>query len=142
MERKYRLLIIDDEQAILDTYGSYFLKRGFVVDTCDNGEEGLQHLLDIDYDVALVDLRMPNSKLDGLEVIRQAVEQDTNADIIVITAHGDKQDAVQALNYGADAWFDKSGSDMSEIFTRVKELAEGMPIEKLRAILAALPEDD
>ncbi len=142
MERKYRLLIIDDEQEILDTYGSYFRKRGFVVDTCNNGEEGLKRLLDIDYDVALVDLRMPNSKLDGLEVIHQAVEKDTNADIIVLTAHGDKQDAVKALNYGANAWFDKAGTDMGKIFSRVNELAEGMPIEKLRAILSALPEDD
>ncbi len=140
MEREYHLLIIDDEPGYLETYGNYFRKRGFQVDTSADGEDGLNKLLHEDYDVALVDLRMP--KLDGLEVIRRAVEQEANANLVVLTGHGEKEDAVIALNNGADAWFDKSGTDMGEIFKRVKELAEGMPLDKIRSILSALPEDD
>lgn len=140
MKREYRLLIIDDEPGYLETYGNYFRKRGFQVDTSEDGEDGLNKLLHEDYDVALVDLRMP--KLDGLDVIRQAIEQDVNANLVVFTGHGEKEDAVSALNSGADAWFDKSGTDMGEVFKRVKELAEGMPLEKIRGILSALPEYD
>jgi DNA-binding response OmpR family regulator len=45
MEREYKLLIVDDEPEIRDTYGDYFAKRGFIVDTAADGVEGLDKLL-------------------------------------------------------------------------------------------------
>ncbi len=136
MEKQYSLLIIDDEVGILDVYSQYFRKRGFRVDTARDGRSGLDKLLKGEYDTALVDLRMP--ELDGIEVVRQAVEVDVSASLVVLTGHGDKQDAVDALNYGADAWFDKSGEDIKPIFEKVKALAEGIPLTDISRVLANL----
>jgi DNA-binding response OmpR family regulator len=126
-EEQHKLLIIDDEPAIRDTYGDYFTKRGFMVETAADGVEGLDKLLPDEFDVALIDIKMP--KMDGIEVIHQALaDEPVDASIIVLTGHGDRNDAVQAINYGADAWFDKSKDfSMSELFKRVCELAEVIP---------------
>ncbi|TGO02343.1 hypothetical protein PN36_26490, partial [Candidatus Thiomargarita nelsonii] len=107
MERQYKLLIVDNEPEIRDTYGNYFAKRGFIVDTAADGVEGLDKLLHDEFDAALIDIKMP--KMDGIEVIRQALTDDlVDASMIVLTGHGDREDAIKAINYGADAWFDKS----------------------------------
>jgi len=115
MERQYKLLIVDNEPEIRDTYGNYFAKRGFIVDTAADGVEGLDKLLHDEFDAALIDIKMP--KMDGIEVIRQALTDDlVDASMIVLTGHGDREDAIKAINYGADAWFDKSddrGTDMA-----------------------------
>ena len=66
MAHKYKLLVIDDEAEILNTIKSYFEKRDFLVETALNGEEGLNKLRNQSFDVALIDLVMPQlSGLDG-----------------------------------------------------------------------------
>ncbi|MDM8515259.1 response regulator [Desulfobacterales bacterium HSG16] len=139
MKKQYSLLIIDDEPGIIDAYGRYFKKRGFRVDNAQDGQSGLNKLLDGEYDVALVDLRMP--ELDGIKVIQQAVEADVSASLVILTGHGEKQDAVDAVNYGADAWFDKGSEDMKPIFDKVKALAEGMPLDDISKALANLSDE-
>jgi DNA-binding response OmpR family regulator len=127
MEEQHKLLIIDDEPEIRETYGDYFTKRGFIVETAADGVEGLDKLLQDEFDVALIDIKMP--KMDGIEVIRQALaDEPVDANIIVLTGRGDREDAVKALNYGANAWFDKSEDlDMSDLLKRVRELSQVIP---------------
>ncbi len=136
MEREYKLLIVDDEPEIRDTYGDYFAKRGFIVETAADGVEGLDKLLHDEFDAALVDIKMP--KMDGIEMIRQALTDDmVDASMIVLTGYGNRKDAVNAVNIGADAWFDKSDElDMSHLFKRVSELSEVIPIDTVRRLLA------
>jgi DNA-binding response OmpR family regulator len=142
MERQYKLLIVDDESEIRDTYGNYFAKRGFIVDTAADGALGLDKLLHDEFDVAIVDIKMP--KMDGIEMIRQALADDmVDASMIVLTGHGNRKDAVNALNIGADAWFDKSDDlDISELFKRVEELAEVIPLDTVKRLLAVTRETE
>jgi DNA-binding response OmpR family regulator len=122
----HKLLIVDDEVEIRKTYGDYFTKRGFIVDTAADGVTGLDKLLHDEFDVALVDIKMP--KMDGLEMIRQALDDDmVDASMIVLTGHGDREEAVKAVNLGVDAWFDKTKYEPSDLLNKVNELSEFMP---------------
>jgi DNA-binding response OmpR family regulator len=84
MERKYKLLIVDDEKNIRTDFQNYFAKEGFIVETADDGIEGLKKLKADEFDVAIVDCKMPN--MNGIEMISQALATtDTDANMIMIS---------------------------------------------------------
>ena len=88
MEKQYKLLIVDDETGILDVYRQYFVKREFIVDIAHNGLEGLKKLNANEYDVAIIDIRMP--KMDGITLAQKVRETGIDTSIIILTGHGDK----------------------------------------------------
>ena len=138
IERQYRLLIVDDEIEICNTYRDYFVKRGFQVEIAQDGQEGLEQLRTGEFDVAIVDLLMP--KMKGLDMIRQAREEGINTDMIILTAHGERDEAVESINLEVNGWFDKPGIEMPKLLKKVSELSEGIPIYQIRQILSAIPE--
>ena len=131
MTHRYNLLVIDDEQPILDEIKTYFEKREFDVATALSGEEGLEKLRKQPFDVALIDLCMP--QMSGLEVIQKINEELIPVSIAIITGHGGEKEAVAALNMGGivHAWFTKGSYDMADLYQRVKELAQVIPEAKL-----------
>ena len=131
MAQRYNLLVIDDEQPILDEIKNYFEKRDFAVTTALSGEEGLEKLRKQAFDVALIDLCMP--QMSGLEVIQKINEELIPVSIAIITGHGSEKEAVAALNMGGivHAWFTKGGYDMADLYRRVTELAQVVPEAKL-----------
>lgn len=131
MTQRYNLLVIDDEQPILDEIKRYFEKREFAVETALSGKEGLEKLRKQPFDVALIDLCMP--QMSGLEVIQKINEELIPVNIAIITGHGGEKEAVAALNMGGivHAWFTKGSYDMAELYRRVTELAQVIPKEKL-----------
>ncbi|RKZ80464.1 MAG: hypothetical protein DRR19_23575 [Candidatus Parabeggiatoa sp. nov. 1] len=64
---------------MLTTFQDYFTKRGFLVDTASDGVEGLEKLRVDEFDVAIVDFKMP--KMNGIDMISQALATDTDANI-------------------------------------------------------------
>ncbi|NJO18287.1 MAG: response regulator [Thioploca sp.] len=137
IERQYCLLIVDDEIEIGNTYRDYFV-RGFQVKIAKNGQEGLEKLRTGEFNVAIVDLLMP--KMKGIDMIRQAREEGINTDMIILTGHGERDEAVESINLEVNGWFDKSGIEMPKLLKKVKELSEGIPIYQIRQILSAIPE--
>ncbi|RKZ48615.1 MAG: hypothetical protein DRR16_13055 [Candidatus Parabeggiatoa sp. nov. 3] len=132
MERKYKLLIADDDQNILSEYGDYFEKQGFRVELAQDGLEGLEKLRhDKEFDVTLVDLKIP--KMDGIEMIKEAQKAGNNADMIILShdKESDKADAIAAIKVGVKDCFEKSVLHKPKCFARVKELAEGIPLEEV-----------
>jgi DNA-binding response OmpR family regulator len=140
MEYLYKLLIVDDENEILNVYQGYFAKRGFKVDVARDGVEGLDKLRIEEFDVAIVDIRMP--KMDGIALAKKAYEEGIDTNIIILTGHGEKTDAVAAINSGVDAWFEKHNINMSDLLAKVKELAEVIPIDTMRKMLSEIPIND
>ncbi len=134
---KYRVLIVDDEQEIREEIAEIF-KETFEVATANNGEEGLKKLQAEEFDVAIVDLKMP--VMDGLSLIRKIDEQELDTYVVILTGHGDKDDAVQALRLQETVkdWFDKSSLDAEQLFKRVKRIAEGMPFEEIQKIFSKI----
>jgi CheY-like chemotaxis protein len=139
MERKYKLLIADDDQSIRSEYGDYFEKQGFIVELAQDGIEGLEKLRhDKEFDVALVDLKMP--KMNGIEMIKQAHKAGNNAEMIILShdKESEKADAIAAIKVGVKDWFEKSELHKPKFFARVKELAEGIPLEEVSRILSVI----
>jgi DNA-binding response OmpR family regulator len=137
MEQQHKLLIVDDDEDTRQIYRDFFTNQGFIVDTATDGVDGLEKLLPNEFDVAIVDIKMP--KMDGIEMIHQALIDDrVDASMIILTGHGDRKEVVKAINYGADAWFDKLNIDMSELLKRTQELAQVVPPDAGRRLSAIL----
>jgi DNA-binding NtrC family response regulator len=138
MTQRYNLLVIDDEQPILDLIKCYFEKREFAVETALSGEEGLEKLRKHPFDVALIDLCMPNSSKNGIDVIEAIEDEGIPVSTAIITGHGDRNEAVAALNLGVQAWFDKASLKLEELYEAVKNLAQVIPEEKFEEFMTVL----
>lgn len=93
------ILIVDDEKNIRLTIAQSLDPLGYQVATADNGEDALLQLQAQEYDLILLDLKMPG--MNGLEVLRRAIEIQPEIKIIIISAHGTIEDAVEAMKLGA-----------------------------------------
>jgi len=139
MERKYKLLIVDDDNHIRTTFKDYFTKQNFIVETASDGLEGLEKLRADEFDVAIVDMKMP--KMNGIDMINEALKNDdTDANMIIIsTPHeSNKGDVIKALNIGVNAWFEKSEIEMPQLLKRVTELAQVIPPEMVKRITSMI----
>ncbi len=94
-----------------------------------------------EFDVALVEIKIP--KMNGIEVVRQADKEGINTDMIILTGHGDRADAVAAIKAHVFDWFDKYSLNLPEllasVFARTKALAEGVPPEEIRRLVSIMP---
>ncbi len=114
-----RVLIADDDPHIR-TLLQYTMERaGFPVATAGDGLE-LLGLLDDDVEVVLLDVRMP--RMDGLECLRQLRERRADCQVIMITAHTDVRDAVEAIKRGAFDYITKPFNP-EELLTAVRQAA-------------------
>lgn len=93
------VLIVDDEKNIRLTIEQTLTPMGLDIDTAVNGEEALQKVRDKAFQLLLLDLKMPG--MDGMEVLRRLSELRPEIKIIVITAHGTVDTAVEAMKLGA-----------------------------------------
>jgi CheY-like chemotaxis protein len=136
---QFRALIVDDEVPVREELALLLQEHHFMVETAADGQEGLQKLLTDEFDVAVVDLKMP--KMGGLEMIRKADAKDIDTYVVLLTGHGDREDAITALRLQntVKEWFDKPILDDEAFVQRVKEVAEGVPLDEVSKILSKLP---
>jgi len=114
-----RVLIIEDENILRDQLGQKLAKEGFALDKSANGEEGLYLGNENPYDVAVVDIGLPD--ITGLEVIRRWRANDRKFPILILTARGRWQEKVEGLEAGADDYLVKP-FHFEELMARVKAL--------------------
>jgi DNA-binding NtrC family response regulator len=96
--RPARIMLVDDEAIVLRTIGGYLRHAGHQVEEASDGESGLKRLLAEEFDLALVDIRMP--RLDGLSVLKRLHETKPYLAVVIITGHGDMETAIHALRFG------------------------------------------
>lgn len=94
-----KILIVDDEKSIRYTLRDILEYEKYEVDEAKDGLEALELLRKNPYDVVLCDVKMPN--MDGLELLTKAAETGTEAQFIMISAHGNIETAVEATKKGA-----------------------------------------
>jgi two-component system, NtrC family, response regulator len=95
----HRLLVVDDKANMRELLESAFTDRGFEVDTASSGEDAIALLADNPYDVVITDLSMPGK--NGLDVLRAAKTAAVDTEVIIITAYGTIETAVEAMRLGA-----------------------------------------
>ncbi len=96
---KASILVVDDEKVVRDSLTRWFGEYGYRVSTAGSGKEALGLLSERPFDVMLVDIKMPG--MDGLELLRRTREAVPDAVVIIMTAYGTVDYAVQALKQGA-----------------------------------------
>jgi len=110
-----RLLIVDDDRDFGETLASEFRDRGYAV-TCAQSLEGFRALPDLDFDYAVVDLRLKRDS--GLDVVGELHEASPRTRIVVLTGYGSIATAVQATKLGAQNYLSKpvSVDDLERVF--------------------------
>lgn len=99
------VLFVEDEAKIANFVRSGLKEQGFVVDYCDNGDEGYIRALDNEYDAIVLDIMLPG--LDGLSILKQLRQKGRNAPVILLTARNELDDRLVGLNLGADDYIAK-----------------------------------
>jgi DNA-binding NtrC family response regulator len=99
MEKKNKLLIVDDEAIIRQSLKAWFLEDGYEIDIAENAEEALKLYEKGKYDLILLDIKMPG--MNGMDLLIKLKEIDPDAIIILITAYASVSSAVKALKSGA-----------------------------------------
>jgi DNA-binding NtrC family response regulator len=94
-----RLLVVDDEAHQRELLSDYLAKSGHTVNNAENGEKGIELLLEKGAEAAFVDMRMP--QMDGLTFLQKALELYPDLAVVVITAYGTVESAVTAMKAGA-----------------------------------------
>lgn len=94
-----RILVVDDEKSIRDACHEILSKAGHEVETAKDGLEGRQKIQTNDYDLILLDLKMPG--LGGLDLVETAIRRDPEIVIIIITGYATIETAVEAIKKGA-----------------------------------------
>jgi EAL domain-containing protein (putative c-di-GMP-specific phosphodiesterase class I) len=102
---KPRILLVDDDPAVLRAYQKLLASRGCSVDTATNGREGLTLMESVPFDVIISDVSMP--EMDGLEFLRAVRRRDLDVPVILTTGEPGLDSAVQAVEYGAFRYLTK-----------------------------------
>jgi DNA-binding NtrC family response regulator len=100
-----KILLIDDDEWIRDSLGLFFELEKCIFLALESAEEGLEELKKQDYDIIILDYRLPG--MDGLEFLKQIQETQTHAIKILITAFGSKEVFSEAIELGVHDFIDK-----------------------------------
>jgi len=122
-----KILIVDDETAILDTLRILLKREGFQVDTAVGGQQGIDRMHEAKPDVVLTDVRMPG--VGGLEVLLAARDLDASMPVILMTAQASLQTAIRAVNEGAYYYIQKPFAN-DELVAIVRRAAESRQLKR------------
>ena len=117
MQRKIRLLIVEDEAAIRTGLTDLFVFHGYDVETAADGEKGLASALGGGFDLILLDIMLPG--VNGLEICERVRRADPEQPIIMLTAKGDDSDIIEGFSLGADDYVTKPFS-VAQLVLRVQ----------------------
>ena len=116
-----RILCCDDEELVRWSVQTHLKKAGHEVDVAADGIAGLEAIDKGAYDVVILDLKMP--RMDGLSVLRRLRETHPQLPVVVITAHGAIDSAIEATRLGARAYLSKP-FDLRELQLQVERAVE------------------
>jgi DNA-binding response OmpR family regulator len=119
-----RILVVDDQKAIVDTCRSYLQHAGFEVEVAYNGEQALDEVRRSAPDLIVLDLLLP--RIDGREVCRRLRDDGVRAPIIMLTALATEDDRIAGLELGADDYLVKPFSPR-ELVARVRAILRRVP---------------
>ena len=111
----FTLLIVDDEKTQLRALESFLQRRGFRVFTAESGEQALEILQENTIDLVLSDFKMPG--WSGLVLLRKIKELNPEIEVVIITAYGGVEDAVEIMKAGAYDYLTKP-IDLNELENR------------------------
>jgi two-component system, OmpR family, alkaline phosphatase synthesis response regulator PhoP len=130
-----RILIIEDAPAIRMALEDDFRFEGYQVETAATGPEGLEKAVDLNLDIIILDLMLP--ELNGLDICKELRRRDIGTPIIILTARSQEFDKVLGLELGADDYITKPFSPF-ELQARVKAVLRRSEIRNRQAALVTI----
>ncbi len=120
------ILIIDDDKLVLKSLSALFIKKGWNVNLCQNGSDGLRQVESKIYDCILLDIRMPN--MDGTQVLEhlrdlEAENKIKKQNVIIMTGYADENAAVKVFQLDAFNYIHKP-FDIDELLEKVSKCIE------------------
>ncbi|OFY71995.1 MAG: Fis family transcriptional regulator [Bacteroidetes bacterium RIFCSPLOWO2_12_FULL_37_12] len=116
-----KILIIDDEKTIRNTLKDILEYEGYEIHLAEDGISGFEKLKNISFDACLCDIKMP--KMDGMELLEKAILSELETPIIMISAHGSIETAVEAVKKGAYDFIQKP-PDLNRVLITVRNALE------------------
>lgn len=99
-----RILLIEDDDSIRNTAKAFLERSGFTVDVSNDGYKGLCLFLKSTYQLVILDIMLPS--MNGLEIL-QAIRQESDVPVLMMTAISDEKSQLDAFNYTADGYITK-----------------------------------
>src|SRR6058998_2742163 len=127
-----RILVVDDDEALLRLLSMRLSANGFAVTTCATGEEALALAKREMFDLALTDLRLPDR--DGLSVLEELKLIHPDLPVLLLTAHGTIPNAVEAMQRGAFGYLTKPFDD-KDLKAKIEE---GLSPQRMRGEIQRL----
>lgn len=121
METKGNILIVDDDPSIRKVLAAILVEKGYDVDTAETGKKGISKSKNRFYNLALIDIRLPD--MEGTKLLTQLRQTEPKMAKVIITGYPSLQNAVEALNNGADAYIIKP-LDIDHALTVIENLLE------------------
>jgi YesN/AraC family two-component response regulator len=122
-----RILIVDDDESIRTVLTAVLREKGYIVDTAESGNEGIEKTKASFYSLTLVDIRLPD--MEGTQVLAKMSETTPEIKKIIITGYTSVQNAVNALNKGTHAYIMKP-FDMDSVLKTIEILLKKQEEEK------------
>lgn len=98
-KEKIQLLLVDDEERFRTTLAKRFQEKGLAVFQAGEAQSALQQIRNAKFDVIVLDIKMPG--MDGIEALSEIKKIDRNAEVILLTGHGNVETAVDGMRLGA-----------------------------------------
>ncbi len=127
-----RLLVIDDEANMRHMLATVLKKAGYVVETASDGSEGLEMIAGTPYDFVLCDIKMP--KMDGMEFLKLSREKIGTSTVIMMSAYGSIDTAIEAMKMGAYDYISKPFKT-DEVYLTLKKAEERESLKKENRLL-------
>src|SRR3989304_6145636 len=122
-----RILIIDDDENIRKVLETILEEEGYVVETAETAKKAIEKSEKSFYNLALIDVRLPD--MEGIELLAKMRENKPKMRKIIVTGYPTLQNAIAAVNKGADAYVMKP-FDVEKILQTIKEQLQKQEEEK------------
>jgi len=113
-----RILIVDDDETIRESLSTVLKEKGYLIETAENGREAIGKSEKDAYNLVLIDIRLPD--MDGVQLLTAMKETTPKMVKIIITGYPSLQNAIEAVNKGADGYIVKP-IKMDALLTMIKE---------------------
>lgn len=114
-----RILVIEDEKNLNDIIVKKLVMEKYGVDSCFNGNDALDYIFSVEYDVIISDIMLPG--IDGFEILKTIREKGIKTPVLLLTALDGIEDRVKGLDYGADDYLVKPFA-FDELMARIRVL--------------------
>jgi DNA-binding NtrC family response regulator len=127
LDKHAKILVVDDDENIRNTMKTILEDEGYLVDLAANGNEAIQKTKISAYNIALLDIRLPD--MEGVELLKLIKDTVPRTRKIMVTGYPSMQNAISALNKNADAYLIKP-VDIENLLNTVKEQLQLQENEK------------